>query len=100
MTDERETELLATIAGLRRQLTFQSEYNHERNLALDALHHVWCDGGCRSGVHRWGALKHTPLTPEIVEAVERGVKRMRTWLVNAEHKRRNEAERAKLEGRT
>lgn len=48
-----------------------------RNVDLDAMHFVWCDGGCASGVHRF-----TPdviLTEEMVERAERNAERLRRW---------------------
>lgn len=53
-----------------------------RNIELDALHYVWCDGGCESGVHRYG--EHPPLTKEIVEAAQKYVQRLTRWWNNSE----------------
>jgi hypothetical protein len=50
---ERIAVLEAQVAELRRQLHYANERNHERNLQLDALNFVWCDGGCPSGTRRW-----------------------------------------------
>jgi hypothetical protein len=47
-----------------------------KNRELDALHYVWCDGGCAGGVHRWD---NTLITREIVEAAERNARRLRRW---------------------
>lgn len=63
---------------LRRQLRFANERNHERNVQLDALHFVWCDGGCYFGVHRFGDCDR-PLTEETVLAAERNTARLRKW---------------------
>jgi hypothetical protein len=56
---DREKELLAQnraledrVRVLRRELNIAYSNNHERNVELEALHYVWCDGGCESGVHR------------------------------------------------
>jgi hypothetical protein len=46
-------ELIEKIRALRRELYLKNETLHERNLALDALHYVWCDGNCPGGVHRY-----------------------------------------------
>lgn len=62
---------------LRRQLRFANERNHERNLQLDALHFVWCDGGCSRGVHRW---TDEEVTEELVAEAERNTARLRRWL--------------------
>ena len=69
-------------SGLRRQLGFKDEALHRKNLELDALHFVWCDGGCASGVHRFG--EHPALTEEIVAEAERNAVRLRRWLSNAQ----------------
>ena len=67
------------VDGLKRQLTFQRENNHERNVELDSLHYVWCNGGCKGGVHRF-----TPgeVTEEVVQAAERNTARLRQWWEN------------------
>lgn len=64
---------------LRRQLKIQNESLYRKNVLLDALHWVWCTGGCPKGVHRY-----TPgsLTEEIVSAAELAVRRMRASLDN------------------
>jgi hypothetical protein len=74
VTDEREEVLLRE---LRRAL----QNNHKRNLQLDALHFVWCDGGCLGGVHRYDGRPHA-VTEEIVQEAERNTARLRRWLTN------------------
>lgn len=64
---------------LRRQLTLAQANNHQRNLQLDALHFVWCSGGCSRGVHRFTGGE---LTEELVAEAERNTKRMRERLTN------------------
>lgn len=54
----------------------------QKNLELDALHYVWCNGGCKGGVHRYKEMEGKPLTKEIVEAAEWSVKRMRIYYEN------------------
>lgn len=56
---------------------------HRKNVKLDALHFVWCDGGCASGVHRFD---HGELTEEIVAEAERNALRLRRWLANKDFK--------------
>jgi hypothetical protein len=68
-------------AEMRRQVETAQNNNRLRNLELDALHYVWCDGGCRYGVHRFG--EHPPLTADIVAAAERSVNRLKSWFINA-----------------
>ena len=59
---------------LKRELTLAYRNNHKRNLELDALHYVWCDGGCETGVHRF---EHKgPLTLEIVNAAIQNTERV------------------------
>lgn len=60
-----------------RQITLLQESLRARNLDLDAMHFVWCDGGCPGGVHRF----HTDLvlTEDMVERAERNAKRLRKW---------------------
>ncbi len=67
------------IAELRRQIRIKDESLHFKNIALDALHYVWCSGGCTSGVHRYDDEK---LTEEIVQAAEHNTKRLREWFEN------------------
>lgn len=47
-----------------------------KNKDLDALHFVWCDGGCPNGVHRYSDVR---LTEELVARAERNTKRLRSW---------------------
>lgn len=54
--------------------------NRDRNLELDALHYVWCDGGCEGGVHRFG--EHPPVTAELVATAIRNTERLRAWYIN------------------
>lgn len=82
------------IEELKRQLTMQSDRNHQRNVELDALRYVWCDGGCPGGVHRW-----TPgeFTDEIIEAAIRNTNRMIRYHGNKkfrELRRKNEIEKS------
>lgn len=79
-TSERAATLSAKVTELKRQLTIQRDNNEQRNRDLDALHYVWCDGGCEYGVHRYG--EHAPLTPELLAAAQRNTARMGRWLHN------------------
>jgi hypothetical protein len=49
-----------------------------KNRQLDALHLVWCDGGCPSGVHRYQD-DDVLVTEELVAAAERNTQRLRGW---------------------
>lgn len=65
------------ICEQRKQIAHQIEAIKERNLAMDALHYVWCSGGCTCGVHRFTTV--TKLTEEVVRAAELNTKRLRSW---------------------
>jgi hypothetical protein len=66
----------------KRQLTIMQESLEKKNRALDAMHYVWCDGGCPGGVHRYKDMKDIPLTEDIVRKAEYNVLRLRTWFGN------------------
>jgi len=74
----------AKIGHLQKRVGELEKCLHNKNVALDAMQWVWCDGGCKTGVNRY-----TPndLTLEIVEAAERNTKRLRSWFENAEFKK-------------
>lgn len=72
-----------TDAELREKMRRQAAVIREQQLVLerknrdlDALHYVWCDGGCPGGVHRWSDAL---VTRELVEAAERNARRLRRW---------------------
>jgi hypothetical protein len=65
---------------LRRQIRIQQESLEKKNRALDALHYVWCSGGCTTGVHRHGDPDE--ITEELVLEAERNTKRLRIWWEN------------------
>lgn len=73
-----EDELRQQVDNLRHQLTIAREAAERRNRDLDALHLVWCDGGCPSGVHRRQG-QEVLVTEELVAAAERNTKRLRAW---------------------
>jgi hypothetical protein len=64
------------VTRLRAQIREMQAAAERRNRELDALHLVWCDGGCPSGVHRWSDLL---VTEELVAAAERNTCRLRRW---------------------
>lgn len=70
--------LRAQVANLRRQLTAARLAAERRNRDLDALHLVWCDGGCPSGVHRYQG-EEILVTEDLVAAAERNTVRLRHW---------------------
>lgn len=65
----------------KRQVAAAMQNNETRNRQLDALHLVWCDGGCGGGVHRYCGSKED-ITEELVAEAERNTRRLRSWLVN------------------
>jgi hypothetical protein len=77
-------ELEAKISRLKHELKYANENNRTRNLELDALHYVWCDGGCKYGVHRW---QEDTITQEVVDLAVRNTERLVRW--HASHKRKN-----------
>lgn len=64
------------IDALRRNVREQQLVLERKNREMDALHYVWCDGGCPRGVHRWNDAL---ITRELVEAAERNTRRLRRW---------------------
>ena len=67
------------LARLRREIRIMQESLERKNRELDALHYVWCDGGCPSGSGRW---TEEELTEEIVQAAERNTARLRRHFNN------------------
>lgn len=70
------------IAAQKREITNLRKTLQKRNDALDALHHVWCSGGCND----------YNLTEELVHQAEVEVSRMRTALVNVRFRERWQAD--------
>jgi hypothetical protein len=70
---------------LREELTTARLGAERRNKDLDALHLVWCNGGCNSGVHRYCGNKEE-ITEEVVALAEHHVKRLREWFQNYKFK--------------
>lgn len=73
-----------TTQELKKQLQLKDEALHRKNLELDALHFVWCSGGCDGGVHRWVDER---LTEETVIEAERNTKRLREYWESLKLKR-------------
>ena len=69
-------ELRQKIHNQARQIRDMQVVAERKNRELDALHLVWCDGACPSGVHRWSDLL---VTEELVAMAERNTKRLRRW---------------------
>jgi hypothetical protein len=73
------------IKKLKEELTEACERNHERNVQLDALHFVWCDGGCLSGAHRFD---HAPekVTAEVVKEARKNTDRLERWWASRDYR--------------
>jgi hypothetical protein len=67
------------VKTLKKEIRIKDECLHEKNVALDAMHWVWCDGSCETGVHRF---TEDDLTEEIVKKAERNTARLRRRLHN------------------
>jgi len=74
-------ELEELVRKQKHALKYANENNAKRNKELDALHYIWCDGGCKGGVHRFTELP--PIDEELVSTAEYCIRRLRTWFVNA-----------------
>lgn len=78
LTDEERTQ----IKRLREQIGRLELKAMVRNRELDALHYVWCDGGCPSGAHRWDEAGPEGLTQAIVDEAVRNTERLKRWWAN------------------
>lgn len=83
-------QLEGKIRTLKRQIHFLNQALHERNVSLDAMHYVWCDGGCKSGTHRFTP---GPITEDVVAEAERNTARLRRWLNNRKYREQHSQER-------
>ena len=78
-------ELQFKIQILKAEIDRSNRALHDKNMALDAMLWVWCNGGCTNGVQRY--VPKSQLTEEIVATAERNTKRLRTWFRNNEFKK-------------
>jgi len=74
------------ISKLKQEITSQRENNHQRNLELDAMHYIWCDGGCGGGAHRF---TENNLDQGVIDAAIRNTSRLVTWWVNHKYRMGN-----------
>lgn len=70
---------------LRQQISIKDRVLHDKNVALDALGWVWCDGGCKAGVGRFTEFEPTE---EAVVIIEHNTKRLRRWFTNRAYRAR------------
>lgn len=86
------------VQKLREQVRRMQLAAERRNRDLDALHLVWCDGGCETGVHRYDGLGPEAVTQEVVDAAVRNTERLQQWWHARECKLANEARRREKSG--
>jgi hypothetical protein len=75
---------------LREELQQLNMVLARKNRELDALHYVWCSGGCDGGVNRFMPGQ---LTEDVVIAAERNTVRLRGWFENHKLREKYKAER-------
>ncbi len=83
-------ELQAKIQRQAADITQMRDALHEKNVELDAMHYIWCDGGCETGAHRW---TENTITEEVVQRAERSVRRLRAWFENHEWRKTRAGQR-------
>lgn len=62
-----------------RRIAQLQEEAHRRNLEVDALGRVWCDGGCAGGMHRYQTSP--PTEGQIAFLVRNARRAIRWWLL-------------------
>jgi hypothetical protein len=67
------------IARLRTEIRRMQLVAEERNRQLDAMHWVWCSGGCPAGIHRFDGKGPAALTQAIVDEAVRNTERLKRW---------------------
>lgn len=96
---------------LRHNVTIQRESLTKKNRELDAMHWIWCSGGCKGGAHRFTDFnlteevineacarvraarenKQRPLPPDLGEIIDRWILRLegywRSWLYRRKDKK-------------
>jgi hypothetical protein len=87
-------ELIQKIKDLRLTIRYMQIQTETRNKEVDALHYVWCNGNCLSGVHRLVEEAPTPeLLSELADYGQRNVDRLRTKSVNLRYNHKYAVER-------
>jgi hypothetical protein len=64
---------------LKEEIWFAIANNNEKNKQLAALHNVFCDGGCASGVHYYDGEGPETITQDIVDLAVRNTVRLLRW---------------------
>jgi hypothetical protein len=83
MLKQENARLQEQVEMLKRQIWVAQGNNERRNKELDALHYVWCNGGCEGGVHRW---QEEEVSKELVETAIGHITRLVQWWNNREYK--------------
>lgn len=88
--EERIRQLEQKLSNQKFVLREQQRALQARNRQLDAMHWVWCDGGCLGGIHRFpdedGVFRHAALNEAVVREAERNTKRLRSWWMNYQYR--------------
>ena len=77
--------LQAQVKKLKQDVTQKREALERKNRELDALHYVWCDGGCEGGAHRYTTTEGE-VTETVVREAVRNTNRLVSWFNNHEFK--------------
>lgn len=72
---------------LRKEVATKDRTLGRKNLELDALYHVWCNGGCRKGMFRYQPGQ--VLTQEAISLFEKNLDRMKVYFRNYEYRQKN-----------
>jgi len=75
------------VARLKREVSYKDDCLHLKNIELDALHKVWCSGGCKGGVHRY---HEEELTEQMVKLAEKNTERLRQWFESCKFRDKGE----------
>lgn len=89
VTNDKVRHLEEKIKTQKREIRVMQESLERKNKELDAMHYVWCSGGCSGGVHRYDEMKNVELTEEIVKLAEANTSRLRSWLSNYKYRKIN-----------
>jgi len=79
----REEQVRAEIRTLKHEIAKKDRALHARNVALDGMAWVWCNGGCQGGVFRFA---DTELTDEMLALIERNTERLKQWAKNRDYR--------------
>lgn len=85
MDTQLEVAQAKKIERLKQQILKFEHVLHAQNIKLDALHWVWCSGGCQGGTNRWVPGE---LTEEMLKTAEYAVKRMTESYNTLEYRKR------------